>query len=255
MVIIGVWWMLRELEMSSAQVHHLYLDSGLAHLLVPVHKSESAGNLLARALGCACKDTLARLCPWHCVERHLVRVYNHPCYKLQQHFPLFPDENGKTPSKQRMLAAFQSVIRAAGVELDRPDERGQLKPRFGGTRPFVFPALNFWPALVWQPNTSNFWAAGVQWQFRGTSSWPPCPSCQPCLRRCCRAIQMSCKPLGTWFDRAMLGAQQHESGRSLQALQPARTNRQQLHFLVKTSTQFSTESMSWSARSSHFRAQ
>lgn len=132
MVIIGVWWMLRELEMSSAQVHHLYLDSGLAHLLVPVHKSESAGNLLARALGCACKDTLARLCPWHCVERHLVRVYNHPCYKPQQHFPLFPDENGKTPSKQRMVAAFQSVIRAAGVELDRPDERGQLKPRFGG---------------------------------------------------------------------------------------------------------------------------
>ena len=223
MVIIGVWWMLRELEMSSAQVHHLYLDSGLAHLLVPVHKSESAGNLLARALGCACKDTLARLCPWHCVERHLVRVYNHPCYKPQQHFPLFPDENGKTPSKQRMVAAFQSVIRAAGVELDRPDERGQLKPRFGGHVLRVSGAQFLASAGV---ATQHIQLLG-RWSSMAVQRYIQLAplSIVPTLPE--KVLQGHTDELqapGHLVDRAMLGAQQHD--RAQPAGAPAGANQQ-----------------------------
>lgn len=84
----------------------------------------------------------------------------------------------------------------------------------------MFPALNFWPALVWQPNTSNFWAAGVQCQFRGTSSWPPCPSCQPCQRRHTDELQAP----GHLVDRAILGAQQHDRAKPAGA--PAGANQQ-----------------------------
>ena len=132
MVIIGVWWMLREIEMSSAMVQHLWLEHDRAHLLVPVHKTESCGNLMPRALGCACSSTPSRLCPWHSVERHLTRVYNHACFRPQSQFPLFPDERGRPASKARMIEAFQLVIGATGTSLTKPDERGQHRTRFGG---------------------------------------------------------------------------------------------------------------------------
>ena len=132
MVIIGSWWMLRELEMSSAKVQHLYVEEGLAHLLLPVHKTETAGSLSVRSLGCACKGHPARLCPWHAVERHLVRVYGHKAYRAQQHFPLFPTADGLAPSKQCMIQAIESVLQSAGIELTRVDESGNLKRRFGG---------------------------------------------------------------------------------------------------------------------------
>ena len=60
MVIIGCWWMLREIEMSAAKIQHLYVEGGLAHLLLPVHKTETAGSLSVRSLGCACKGSPAR---------------------------------------------------------------------------------------------------------------------------------------------------------------------------------------------------
>ena len=132
MAIIGCWWMLRELEMSAAKAHHLYVDGGLANLLLPVHKTETAGSLSVRSLGCACKDSQLRLCPWHAVERHLVWVYNHGSYRSQRHFPLFPDENGQHPSKQRVISAFHSVLSAVGIDLWRTDEHGSPKARFGG---------------------------------------------------------------------------------------------------------------------------
>ena len=117
MVIIGCWWMLREIEMSAAKIQHLYVEGGLAHLLLPVHKTETAGSLSVRSLGCACKGSPARLCPWHAVERHLVRVYGHKAYRAQQYFPLFPTADGMAPSKQTMVQALETVLQAAGVEL------------------------------------------------------------------------------------------------------------------------------------------
>ena len=132
MVVIGVWWMLREVEMSAAQVQHLHVENSMAHLLVPVHKTESCGNLMTRSLACACSNSPSRLCPWHAVERHLVRVYNHQCYRPQAYFPLFPDSDGKAPTKQRLVGAIHSVIAQTGIAMQRPDEKGVWRPRFGG---------------------------------------------------------------------------------------------------------------------------
>ena len=47
--------MLREIEVSNARAHHLYLSHGddfQAHLLFPVSKSETQGRLTVRSYTC-----------------------------------------------------------------------------------------------------------------------------------------------------------------------------------------------------------
>ncbi len=72
-VILGLWFMLREAELASARLAHLTIDANTVNLLVPVHKTDQTGSLSVRQLNCACRFRRHHLCPWHAAFRHLKR--------------------------------------------------------------------------------------------------------------------------------------------------------------------------------------
>lgn len=93
MMIIGSWFMLRELEISFARTP---------------------------------------ICPWHAMERHLVRVVGHPRRAGDTFFPLFSDNQGKTLSKYLLIQAFRKTLQAAGISTQVQDAQGKLQDLFGG---------------------------------------------------------------------------------------------------------------------------
>ncbi|CAE7252455.1 DNMT3B [Symbiodinium sp. CCMP2592] len=134
LALIAAWWMLREIEVSNARVHHLYLsrdESFLAHFLVPISKADTQGHLTVRSYACICRARSERLCPWHAADRHLHRLYLLRKTRRQITY-LFPDSDGGPLSKVQVVRIFERVLSAAGIPLTRPDECGREVPRFQG---------------------------------------------------------------------------------------------------------------------------
>eukprot|EP00438_Fugacium_kawagutii_P019770 Skav203660 [mRNA] locus=scaffold2755:70323:71909:- [translate_table: standard] len=133
LVVIGSWFMLREIELSAARLSHLYLRQSQVFLLLPVHKTDQDGGLTTRCLTCACPpDRVLPLCPWHAAHRHLRRVRLHDCYRDQHDFPLVPDRHGRALSKLQSIEMICRVLEESGIELTRPDEQNIPRKRFGG---------------------------------------------------------------------------------------------------------------------------
>ena len=131
-VVLGLWFMLREAEIAAARLAHLTLDSNTVSLLVPVHKTDQVGSLSVRQLNCACRYRRHHLCPWHSAFRHLKRVRLHGRYVEGPSFPLVPDEAGLTPSKYKMIQHIRLVLQTAGIAVTRPDDQGVQLHRFNG---------------------------------------------------------------------------------------------------------------------------
>ena len=72
------------------------------------------------------------MCVWHSAERHLLRLESHPCGGSRTRIPLFPDEEGKTASKQTFIEAIRRVIAKTGTSLTRPGPEGQDTRRYHG---------------------------------------------------------------------------------------------------------------------------
>eukprot|EP00434_Breviolum_minutum_P002108 symbB.v1.2.001863.t2/scaffold77.1/size347087/34 len=131
-VIVGLWFMLREAELAAARLAHLTIDSTSVSLLVPVHKTDQVGSLSVRQLNCACRYRRHHLCPWHSAFRHLKRVRLHGRYVEGPSFPLVPDADGLTPSKYKMVQHIRTVLQTAGIAVTRPDDQGVQLNRFNG---------------------------------------------------------------------------------------------------------------------------
>ena len=132
MVVVALWYMLREVELSAALVHHLRVQPDHVSLLIPTYKTDSFGKLTERTLRCSCRIRLHPLCPWHAGERRLIRVQTlMEETKVQKRF-LFPQPDGSASSKLQVIAAIRTVLPAAGIELQRPDGMGTMKDRFHG---------------------------------------------------------------------------------------------------------------------------
>ena len=131
-VVLGLWFMLREAELAAARLAHLTIDSDTVSLMVPVHKTDQVGSLSMRQLNCACRYRRHHLCPWHSAFRHLKRVRLHGCYVEGPSFPLVPDEAGLTPSKYKMIQHIRLVLQTAGIAVTRPDDQGVHIQRFNG---------------------------------------------------------------------------------------------------------------------------
>eukprot|EP00438_Fugacium_kawagutii_P028771 Skav212377 [mRNA] locus=scaffold1983:152662:154377:+ [translate_table: standard] len=132
MVIICTWYMLRESEMSQACLNHLSLVGDEAQLLIPIHKTDGYGKLSCRSLKCSCRLTMHRMCVWHAVERHLLRVHQHAALAARNSFPLFPTAEGAHASKAKFIAAIRRVIELTGTPLTRDDPNGRQLDRFSG---------------------------------------------------------------------------------------------------------------------------
>lgn len=132
MCVLGVWFMLRENELSNAKMSDLQLEFDEIRLTVPIHKTDSYGTMCSRTLRCCCRTRQSGLCPWHAGERHLVRLSLHPKLTRSHHLPLFPTDQGMAASKYLMIQAFRRVIAATGTPTTRPDPQGRELQRFSG---------------------------------------------------------------------------------------------------------------------------
>lgn len=131
-VLLGVWFMLREIEIANCLQHHLILEGNEVHLVIPVHKTSSEGSFTTRVLRCACRAQLHRMCPWHCAERHLIRLVNHPSRQVGRSIPMLPDHEGRVLPKTKFVDTVRRVLGGAGIPLSYHDEAGNEYQRFGG---------------------------------------------------------------------------------------------------------------------------
>ena len=133
--IICTWYMLREIEISNARAHHLYLsDPDSVHLLLPVSKTESQGSLTVRSYVCVCRARQEPLCPYHCAKRHLERLRLAGVETSAENY-LFPGQDGGHTlrvSGTQYLAALNvplAQIQLQGRWCSRPIDRYvQLAP-------------------------------------------------------------------------------------------------------------------------------
>ena len=131
-VLVAAYFCMREIEMASASSRHLYFQHGQLHMLLPVHKTASQGELTTRALHCGCAVRRQPLCPWHAGARHLQRLeILQGCLDVQE-LPLFPADDGSALSKSAMVDSIRSALRRSGIQTTRPDESGVQVERFGG---------------------------------------------------------------------------------------------------------------------------
>ncbi len=84
-VVIAVWFMLREIEIASARQRHLFHEGSELHMVIPVHKTSSEGAYTTRILRCGCQAIAQRL------YAHLIRLSGHPMNRPGSSLPLVPD--------------------------------------------------------------------------------------------------------------------------------------------------------------------
>eukprot|EP00438_Fugacium_kawagutii_P016783 Skav217461 [mRNA] locus=scaffold1405:68992:70746:+ [translate_table: standard] len=132
LMVVGSFFMLREIELSSSKAQFLSLDGSQVTLTIPVRKTNAQGSLEYRSLSCACKAQELSLCPWHAAERHLVRLSLRPDFFSALTCPLCPNDDGRAPSKAEVISVIRSTLKSAGVETTRTDHEGNIHERFGG---------------------------------------------------------------------------------------------------------------------------
>ncbi|CAE7654513.1 Dnmt3b [Symbiodinium sp. CCMP2592] len=127
------WWMLREIESSSAQVCHVRFNdrTGEVTLMLPVQKCDQRGTLCCRTLLCACRAAQQVLCPFHCLKRHMTRLSRLGSEAVAPRAPLFPSSAGGVLSKDQFIKASRTALQACGLETTREFEGVQLE-RFTG---------------------------------------------------------------------------------------------------------------------------
>ena len=132
MVVLGLWFMLREAEMANAKALDLQLSGRDVTITIPLHKTDQQGQMTQRCLSCTCGVRIHNMCVWHAAERHTLRLEAHPRRGTGTTFPLFPTSDGLTASKQQLIEAFRSVILRTGTDLERPGPNGLPLQRFQG---------------------------------------------------------------------------------------------------------------------------
>ena len=132
MAVVSTWFMLREIEMAAARASHLRVDSFEVFILIPTYKTDTFGKLTERSLKCTCRIRRHPMCPYHAAVRHLARLHRWGMEDGSHSYPLFPETDGTTPSKAKMVEAIRTVISQTGQALERPDAQGRPLQRFGG---------------------------------------------------------------------------------------------------------------------------
>eukprot|EP00971_Amphidinium_carterae_P184402 3660891-Amphidinium_carterae.1 len=108
--LVTFWWLLREVEMSTATRRQVVLADGtgcgIATLLLPVSKTDQLALGAERTHGCSCPSSL---CPVAAVRRLL---QHSPQADLDS--PLWPTVWGHFPDKAAVVATLQALDRQSG---------------------------------------------------------------------------------------------------------------------------------------------
>ena len=130
MVILGCYFLTREIELAATLRKHLHLDT---HKLIvtwtlPSSKTDSKGGLIARAHKCMCSTSAPMLCPYH--TAYELQKLTYDSTDAQGDGPLF-SRDGDFMTKTQVIEAIRQVLKAAGIETQRQGVDGMVE-RFHG---------------------------------------------------------------------------------------------------------------------------
>ena len=132
-ILVGCWWLLREIELSNIVVSDITCTEDAVTINLSASKTDPTALGAQRTHKCACgscpKSPHALgtdLCPACAVIRHLARLAALPFFS--DHCPLFPTEAGEFPSKTAMVA----TIRLAAASLSLPSHSKAGAQEWGG---------------------------------------------------------------------------------------------------------------------------
>ena len=115
--ILAAWWLLREIEASHAQRQHVDIDAaGLkVNWRLPSSKTDWKALGAVRSHTCSCEFTSMEWCPYHCMISQLKDIGTDP------EAPLFPDGEGRPPTKSGWADTFQWLGEQLGLDINHPN--------------------------------------------------------------------------------------------------------------------------------------
>ena len=135
LLIVGSWWLLREMEASGARAAHAQIVPGtplVATLLLPASKTDTAAMGAARAHPCICGSGRPRAdCPVHALWDQLLGLRRRfPEHHRQDQpldsLPLFPTAAGKVVSKAAVVQTILEAANRTGQEKTNADRTLRL---------------------------------------------------------------------------------------------------------------------------------
>ena len=132
-LILGSWWMLREIEFSTAEVRSVSLNT-VQHTVswtLPASKCDSSALGVTITHGCCCQGAGAKridspLCPYHLMKRHLNAYRRRWPRRFRRNgkarpgAPLFPDRYGKVCTKAGVTNTIRVAARRQGLPTKDP---------------------------------------------------------------------------------------------------------------------------------------
>jgi integrase len=114
-ILIGSFWLLRELEIAGAQVRHVSFEGNVVNLLLPASKADSQAMGRVRGHCCTCHLAPRVLCP-ACALREQ-REFAENLAAGSSSAPLFPGRDGGAASKAGCAQTFVAAARLFGLQL------------------------------------------------------------------------------------------------------------------------------------------
>ena len=131
-IILGSWWLTREIELANARAAHVQFAGDPIDLIaawaLPVSKADQEARGRERRHGCTCgRGQFAAMCPAHLMWRHRAALR---AWFPERHssggvplvdLPLFPDAAGNPCTKQGMVDTVARAAALLGLPLRTPD--------------------------------------------------------------------------------------------------------------------------------------
>ena len=118
---ISSWWLLRELESSSAKLKHVTVDSQskVCHWRLPNSKTDLAALGATRSHSCSCSSAREAICPY-CDMVDQIAWVRSSFPDLGEDAPVFPQVSGLPPSKQGFADTYQWAAKQMGLPIIGP---------------------------------------------------------------------------------------------------------------------------------------
>ena len=129
MVVLGSWFLCREIELANLRVKHMVVDTAAKQvtLTLMASKTDTVGSMVHRKHSCYCGVVPENICPYHAA----LRIADE-CSVDPEDF-LFSPTPGIPLSKPQTIELIHEVLQSAGVNLSRPGAPDEPDvQRFGG---------------------------------------------------------------------------------------------------------------------------
>jgi hypothetical protein len=122
-ILIGSFFLLREMELAAARVGDLTLDlvKRTVTLRLPISKTDQGGAGTSRVWPCCCLGTSAVPCAFCCMRCHVESLaLKFGDRSTVTSFPLFPSCDGATVTKAAVVLAIEAMADHLGLPLSDP---------------------------------------------------------------------------------------------------------------------------------------